>query len=485
MPRLKSVRGPKRLSKNVTIAQEYHRQNVHKLLITIKLPSDQLKGVNENQNLHIPNISNLLPPQSAMEPNASSSSQQEQETQDLLNIFDFDIGEFEQLESELNQALIQPQSERRKSNDTRGFDIIEALKASPRRRSLGQGRNEKQEAQPTQPPVQSVTPTRRRRPANRPAPLPMQGTANYKPVPANIIPILKSELPGFRDKKEEVADDDDDDDDDDGIEIGSVTFSLKDPLAGNKVKLPVRSRFCFHFECFDFENFCLFYRIPTSIKDITRKTLIQNNFNELTRRKNSTQHMSQPLQNRNVPPTTYQQIMPFQANLGPGPDYSSPMVIQQLKLSPYVKIVDNPLPGHNYTLNFVTPGYEACPFYSCPICSTKFPLSALQISDAFNYFVKTTPPQVDKIELVSPEKYRPIGESESVLPTTNERQVLLLSSDDEDDERERQDSATKQKMKLDNFVNGSSGPFFSSGSNPNQPDPDYHGYSRDDPIVLD
>lgn len=478
MPRLKSVRGPKRLSKNVIIAQEYHRQNVNKLLITIKLPLDKLKSVDNNPTPYMSNdiLRSLSLPGVVSD---ATNNQQIPELPDLLNIFDFDVGEFDELETELNRALNQPQTERRRSSENRGLDIIEALKASPRRRDLSSGKSENLSALPSKPPLQPVTPTRRRKTTKCNPPLSTRQAANYKSVPANIAPILQSELPGFQDE------------DDDGIKIESMIFSLKDPLGGSKIKLPVRSRFCLHFECFDYENFCLFYKIPTSIKDITRKNLIQHNFDELARRKNSSQSSSQGSQKQSGRQATYQQIIPYQANFGS--DYNSPLVIQQLKLSPYVKIVDNPLPGDNYTSSFIAPGYQSCPFYSCPICSTKFPLNALLISDAFNYFVRITSPLAEGIELVGLEKYRSMGETETnssgrSTAAINDAHVLMISSDDEEDEKERQESATKQKMKLGNFINRPVPPDkFELVSNVTNydPKPDDHGLSRDDPIILD
>ncbi|KAI5957675.1 hypothetical protein KGF57_002941 [Candida theae] len=486
MARLKSVRGPKRLSKNVEIAQEYHRQNVNKLLITIRLPSDKLRGVGQN-SIQVSSYSTHNPHQSVeMDPSAHYF-QQLSRSSILPEPYDFDAGEFAELETELNQALNQPQQERRRSSHSRGVDIVEALKASPKRKNSDSKGDETSEMQPTKPISQPLprpaTPTKRRKTTKRPTISPRQ-QPTFKPVPANIVPILESELPHIRAGE---------DDDDDGVNIESIIVSLRDSLGGTKIKLPVRSRFCSHFDCFDYENFCLFYRIPASVKDITRKSLIQHKYNEMARRSSSTQTSSQQSQNQSMPQTTYQQLMPYQTNFGSGTDHTSPMVIQQLRLAPYVKVVDNPMPGHNYTSKFVTPGYETCPFYSCPICSTKFPLNALQISDAFNYFVKTTAPSVESVELVGSEKYRAIGESESQLNTKNAvtggTQVLQISSDDEEgDEKERTESATRQKMKLDNFVNGSLDPnVFASASNlfHQNNNSDYQGYTRDDPIVLD
>lgn len=481
MPRLKSVRGPKRLSKNVIIAQEYHRQDVNKLLITIKLPPEKLKHANEKQDTSAPN--SIL--QSVSIPGLDSNTtdyQQNEDATDLLNIFDFDAGEFEELETALNLALNQPHTDLLRSSGNRGMDIVEALKASPKRKALTGEGSEKPKVQPEKAPPQPATPVKRRKPNKTSSRLPRKSADNYRPIPANIVPILESELRGLEDE----------DEDDDTPQIEVVGFSLKDPLGGSKIKLPVKSRFCSHFECFDYENFCLFHKIPTSIKDMTRKRLIQNNFNELARRKNSTQSSSQESQSQTAHQTTYQQIMPCLTNFGV--NYNSPMVIQQLKLSPYVKIVDNPLPGDSYTSKFVTPGYQSCPFYSCPVCDTKFPLNALLISDAFNYFVKITSLLAERIELIGLQKYRAIGETDPILKAanTNDENVFVLSSDDEEEEKIRQESATKQKMKLGNFINRSAPPppppdWFAPPYNRTNHDTDLNdqGNSREDPIVLD
>ena len=50
-------------------------------------------------------------------------------------------------------------------------------------------------------------------------------------------------------------------DDDDEIMEKYIRLSLKDPLSGSKIVTPVRSRFCSHAECFDYESFLTMYNL--------------------------------------------------------------------------------------------------------------------------------------------------------------------------------------------------------------------------------
>ncbi|KAI5967858.1 hypothetical protein CANMA_002626 [Candida margitis] len=480
MPRLKTVRGPKILSKNVTISQEYHRKNVNKLLITIKLPSATLKGVNEKQ---MPKTTSNIPHSASAHVTTGLNTadiQQNKEAPEMPNFPDWEPEEFDDLESVLNEALNQqPQTVHRRSSDSKKVDIVEALKLSPRRRSSESERNEKLGVESNKQLPEPTTPVKRRKTIKPFSRVREQRAEHYKSLPANIAPILESELRELEDADEDMP------------KVEKIVFSLKDPLGGGKIKLPVKSRFCSHFECFDYDNFCLFHNIPTSIKDMTRKNLIQHNFNEMARRKNGAQSSSQDSSTQCSRQATYQQIVPHQANLGS--DYRSPMVIQQLKLSPYVKIVDNPLPGDSYTSRFIAPAYQTCPFYSCPICDTSFPLNALLISDSFNYFVKITSPSAEKIELLGSQKYRAIGGADLGLnaknASSNKEDVLVISSDEEEEnEKTRQQSATKQKMNVGNFIHRQTPvDWFESAVDTSNYNTDYddHGASHDDPIILD
>ncbi|EGW35622.1 uncharacterized protein SPAPADRAFT_58836, partial [Spathaspora passalidarum NRRL Y-27907] len=97
---------------------------------------------------------------------------------------------------------------------------------------------------------------------------------------------------------------------------------------------------------------------------------------------------------------------------------------------PYVKVIDSP-----YTSRFIAPVFN-CPTYSCPICDTKFMLSGLTISDSYNYFVKSTPKETERIELIGMEKYRLIDDSITAhIPPEDDEDMIVLSSDDEEDQR--------------------------------------------------
>lgn len=52
-----------------------------------------------------------------------------------------------------------------------------------------------------------------------------------------------------------------DEDDDDGLIEQSVRLSLTDPLSGMKMVTPLRSKFCSHVECFDYESFLAMYHL--------------------------------------------------------------------------------------------------------------------------------------------------------------------------------------------------------------------------------
>lgn len=55
--------------------------------------------------------------------------------------------------------------------------------------------------------------------------------------------------------------DNNNDDDDDDIVEKSVRLSLKDPLSGSRIVTPLRSRYCSHVECFDYESFLAMYNL--------------------------------------------------------------------------------------------------------------------------------------------------------------------------------------------------------------------------------
>lgn len=219
---------------------------------------------------------------------------------------------------------------------------------------------------------------------------------DYRPIPKNIIPLLQNELLDLND------------DEDLGI-IDKMIFSLIDPLSASRIKLPVKPTKCIHFECFDYETFCLFNKIPTSIVKFIKSEMINKN---LTRLKNINNTKPKP---KKVP-------------------------VKQQK--DYIEIIDEPKFYNNPNIKskFIAP---ILPNYKCPLCDQKFFLSDLEIYDSFNYFLKFTPKNTNRVELVDMNKYRVIDDSS--LPATNNDEDLIVLSDHESDiEIQKQKSPNPQ-----------------------------------------
>lgn len=88
----------------------------------------------------------------------------------------------------------------------------------------------------------------------------------YKWIPVNIVPFLQQEVGG---------------DGDEDLGFDKFTFSLQDPLTKTRITIPVKSQYCVHIECFDFDTFCLFNKILQGHKNILRKALLQKNVESL------------------------------------------------------------------------------------------------------------------------------------------------------------------------------------------------------------
>jgi hypothetical protein len=220
-----------------------------------------------------------------------------------------------------------------------------------------------------------------------------QPADNYRAIPTNIVPILSRELHQFKD-------------DDFGM-VDRIVFSLNDPLTATKIKLPVKSVKCIHFECFDFENFCIFNKIPQGIQFFTKKEMIKKNFDTL------------------------------KGNVGAIRPQRVTRLVKPEEDDDFVKIIDNPTP---YKTKYVVP---KVPVYRCPFCDQEFHLNQLRVLDSFNYFVKATPKETSRVELLNMNKYRIIDDTFHLNQVRNdqEEEFIVLSDDEEENTQ-----STTQKL---------------------------------------
>lgn len=202
----------------------------------------------------------------------------------------------------------------------------------------------------------------------------------YRTIPPNLIMILKREFGLLNETVEEMN------------MIEKIIFTLRDPLTTTKIRLPVKSIICQHFECFDFDNFCLFNHLPMGIKNVLRKDLIRRS-NDLKKRDKMLATQSQEFNKMDIYSLTKRFI--YQPNFN--------------------------------TLSNLSQNY---PMYKCPICNKSFELNQLFISDIFNYFIKTTPMNIDRIELRDMIKYRIV--EEEYTKETDEEEVIVLSEEEND-----------------------------------------------------
>ena len=220
-------------------------------------------------------------------------------------------------------------------------------------------------------------------------------SAGYRTIPKNLISIIKKELGDLGDT-----------DDDLGM-IEKMVFTLKDPLSASKIGLPVKSNLCQHFECFDFENFCIFNKIPMGVKNLIKKDLAKRNL-DLKK--------SEKLSKLNQPGHVKYDGHATNTNAS---------FIHFPSFSPSIKGYKHP---------FAQP---RVPAYKCPVCNVSFALNQLYISDVFNFFVKTTPKHIDRIELMDMVKYKIIDDSKANWANTkshvsHEPEELVILSDDDD-----------------------------------------------------
>lgn len=212
----------------------------------------------------------------------------------------------------------------------------------------------------------------------------------FRNIPPNLVNAIQRELNFFYDSNT----------DDDVEVVGKMAFSLKDPIARTKIRLPIKATTCRHFECFDFYNFCLFYELSTG----TRNGL-------------KTNMLLQSKESRESEEKFYKQ----QRQIAEGK-----MLIKTPGL------IFPQFSEHGQM--FFTDVYSRTPpLYKCPLCDEKFGLKQLYISDVFNFFVKTTPAHVTKIELVQNDRYKIIEEEAAEKSEENHDVVELDDEDDDED----------------------------------------------------
>ncbi|QBM87063.1 MIZ/SP-RING zinc finger [Metschnikowia aff. pulcherrima] len=222
----------------------------------------------------------------------------------------------------------------------------------------------------------------------------------YRSIPPNLVYAIDREL--------KIAFDTSTDDELEVVE--KLVFSLKDPISKTKIKLPVKSTACSHFECFDFETFCDFHQFLPHLRDETKETLM----NESTAAKK-----------------LEKQLIIQQQQLAAGKLRKEELIF------PYFS-------EHGQMFFFeVKP--KAGRLYKCPLCDGNFGLKQLYISDIFNYFVKSTPSNITKIELEG-TRFK-IVEDEKPEVRKHKFEVVSLSDEDDDDDEVAHDEVTNNGAK--------------------------------------
>lgn len=221
-----------------------------------------------------------------------------------------------------------------------------------------------------------------------PKPRDLPPPPGYRNIPPNLVSAIQRELNVFMDNSGQ----------DDLEVVGKVISSLKDPYSATKIRLPVKATTCRHFECFDLYNFCLFHKLPAGVRATLRKSLIIKN--------NDSRKLEQLF------------------------------YMQQRKIAEGSLLFKDP--GLVYPLfsehgqMFFSEVYSRTPpLYKCPLCDEKFGLRQLYISDIFNFFVKTTPKLITKIELVEADRYKIIDDEGG---DSEEPEVLLVGDSEEETE---------------------------------------------------
>lgn len=507
MARLRRVRGPKLSTDKVSIVHEMGRKYKHaKILVTIRLDPTRLKSIsrspsngtemensNETTNEKDSNAETLPPMSSGLSETATPKNNDAGE--------DISDSEISSMDNELMDFLTE-----HSVLVTPGRPLI------PNQPETAPTTEKNQEKKPSGKPS-SVLPKKQ---PNSSIPDNPSVDETYKILPRNVSPIVRNELHSIED---EFA------------PVDRMVFSLRDPLGGGRINLPVKSTSCIHFQCFDYENFCLFNKISTATKEITRRNLVQLNRAYLARiqqqvNQQPTVSSSFPFSSQNsqfpnptsnpnvsnklpvalpgnngthnylVLPTFHSNFTLnnrinnnniYNSNSGHSSQSGEITSLYNRLGEPYIKVINNPKPEHSS--RFVTPCHKF-PMYKCPICDTQFPLSELCISDGFNYFIRATPKEIDRVELlIGLDKYRLIDDNRKTPAPTGEKkeqsaEVIVLTSDEEDED-DRNPVVLQTPVKTKKRFN-----FYERAQEllHQETDNEIHygdGESWDDPIVLD
>lgn len=305
-------------------------------------------------------------------------------------LLDDDDSDLSSLDDELNNAL--------SSTTTMPTQVISSPKKEPEPKKT-----------PYQPPLpmHKLLPTLYKPIKLRSSPAP----PGYRNIPPNLVCAIQRELNTFFDTGG--------DDKDDLEVVGKIVFSLKDPYSATKIALPVKATTCRHFECFDFDNFCTFSKMPTGVRHHLKKTLVLKS------------HDSRRLEQLFL---KQQKLISEGALL-----FKAPGLVY-------------PLFSEHGQMFFLEVYCRTPPLYKCPLCDEKFGLKQLYISDIFNFFVKTTPRSISKIELVETDRYKIIDEDAPVREERTETpDVVVLSEDESDGEVKKE---VNKSFSADDFNDG-------------------------------
>ncbi|OBA19937.1 hypothetical protein METBIDRAFT_210085 [Metschnikowia bicuspidata var. bicuspidata NRRL YB-4993] len=225
----------------------------------------------------------------------------------------------------------------------------------------------------------------------------------YRNIPPNLVYAINRELNIWM----ETPSDDD-------IEmVEKLVFTLKDPIVKTKIKLPIKATTCRHFECFDFQTFCEFHGLKPGVKSLLKSTLVQQS-REARAAENLFLRQQQRIAAKTLSSDAPEILFPFFSEHG------------QM---------------------FFTELYNRTPpLYKCPLCDEKFGLKQLYISDIFNFFVKTTPLHITKVQLEG-ARFK-IVEDDKLESTKEEAEIVDLSEEDEEEEEE-EDKEESDKEKED------------------------------------
>lgn len=248
----------------------------------------------------------------------------------------------------------------------------------------------------------------------------------YKRVPPNLHSMLYREFVLlFEDTK-------DDDDESEFSMIEKVVFSLKDPYSSRKIHVPVKATICRHFECFDFDTFCEYHKVPMITKKQLKKDLVSRRLEVKEKTLLLEKHLRQ--------------------NGGQLPRNYAP-----LSKSEQV---------YHFNVYNKTP-----PLYKCPICDQKFGIKQLYISDLFNYFVKMSPKDAARVELIDKDRYRVmddsvVTQSMSPIPGMKKEEVFEILDDESLDQQAQESSLDDLNDGQDEAILGLSAPPAGSWDDP-------------------